>query len=119
MAKEKKLTKKENIKMLLELEEVKNNPIHREYLEHELELLEHRSASKTQTATQKANEGLKEKIYEGMEENRYYSATEIVKMFSEEIHSQQKATALLGQLVTEEKIERVVDKRKTYFVRRG
>lgn len=75
-------------------------------------------AERKPTKTQKENEGIKTTIFQFMQENKFYTATEIYKALDETLSSVQKATALLGQLANDKLIERVVDKRKTYFVKR-
>ena len=76
------------------------------------------SSTKTLTATQKLNEGFKADIvdYLSADPNRMFSVSELMK----EIPSladltNQKVSALMRQLVLDEKVERIEDKRKTYF----
>ena len=64
------------------------------------------------TATQKANVEVKAKIAEFIKGGKAYSATEIGN--GVEI-SNQKATALLGQMVKAGEVEKFSEKRKTYF----
>ena len=66
MANEKKLTKREKFEMIAKITEVAENPILAEFVEHELELLAKKNASGSGklTATQKANEELKNAIVE-------------------------------------------------------
>lgn len=86
------------------------------FVQHELELLAKKnSAEKKQTPVQIANEGLKDSIYDGMQENRLYTVTELIK----EVPScadltNQKVSNLLRQMIPE-RVERVVEKRKAYF----
>ena len=89
-------------------------------MEHELELLAKKNASGTgkMTASQKANEEIKNAIVEEMakEPNRLYSISEMIKCFdccSE--FSLPKITALVTQLCKEEKVVRIEEKRKAYF----
>lgn len=73
---------------------------------------------KKPTKTQKENAELKTVIFQYMKENVFYSATQLYKEVKDErLTSVQKVTALLGQLATEKLIERVVEKRKTFFVK--
>lgn len=68
------------------------------------------------TATQKANEVLKEAILAGMARNRIYTIAEIVKEIPECAElSNQKVAAMLNQLKADEKVEKITDKRKVYW----
>lgn len=117
---EKKITKREKFEMIAKIEEVATNPILAEFVEHELELLAKKNASGTgkQTATQIANEGIKEEILEEMrkEPNRLYSISEMIKLFPccNEL-SLPKVTALVTQLAKAELVVRMEEKRKAYF----
>lgn len=92
----------------------------KEKLEKMLEQVEKKasSGSKSMSATQKANAELAEKIVGEMEENRLYTITEMLKVLpclAEEDYTNQKISAIVSNLVKEGKVERVVDKRKSYF----
>lgn len=81
--------------------------------------LEKKSASSGErkpTATQIANEGFKEIILNSMEKDRQYTITEMVKEipFGEEL-SNQRVSAIVRQLVKDNKIVRTEEKRKAYF----
>ena len=118
--KEKKFTKKDNFMELLTLNEVRENARLVEFIQHELELLERKNSSangeKKLTATQVANENLKDAILEEMEENRLYTISEMLKALPccAEL-SNQKVTRLVAQLVSDSKVIRTEDKRKAYF----
>ena len=115
----KKMTKKDRFNQLLEIPAVQANAELVAFIEHELELLSRKSSSngeKKPTAKQAENEALKDAIYHNMEENRLYSITEMQKEFAECAElSNQKMSALLRLLIEEKRVERIVDKRKTYF----
>ena len=87
------------------------------FIDHELELLnEKNSAEKKPTAQQTANEGIKTAIVEGMEPNRLYTVTEIIKSVPACADmTNQRVSALLRQLVEGGKVKRTEDKRKAYF----
>jgi hypothetical protein len=87
------------------------------FIDHELELLNKKnSAEKKPTAQQTANEGIKTAIVEGMEPNRLYTVTEIIKSVSACADmTNQRVSALLRQLVEGGKVKRTEDKRKAYF----
>lgn len=74
------------------------------------------SADKKPTATQVANEDLKKKILEGMEEGKNYSITDLIKSI-EALNdlTNQKVSALIGQMVKANSVIRIEEKRKAYF----
>ena len=87
------------------------------FIDHELELLNKKNAAeKKPTAQQTANEGIKTAIVEGMEPNRLYTVTEIIKSVPACADmTNQRVSALLRQLVEGGKVKRTEDKRKAYF----
>ena len=89
----------------------------KDFIKHELELLAKKnSADKKPTAQQTANEGVKTAILEGMEVNRLYTITELIKEIPECADmTNQKVSALVRQLVDAGSIAKTVDKRKSYF----
>ena len=88
-----------------------------EFINHEIDLLTKKNAGdKKPTATQIANEALKVAIAEGMEQNRMYSCTEVIK----EIPAcaglnPQKVSPLLNQMVEAQILTKTVEKRRSYF----
>lgn len=88
-----------------------------EFVAHELELLSKKnSADKKPTAQQTANEAVKTAILEGMEVNRLYTITELIKEIPECADmTNQKVSALVRQLVDAGSVAKTVDKRKSYF----
>lgn len=116
----KKLTKKDRFAELLTLAEVKANPDLVAFIEHELELLAKKnSADKKPTAQQVANEALKAAILEGMEEDKLYTITELMKAIPELSDlTNQRVSALVRQMLNIS-IERIEDKRKAYFRKIG
>lgn len=119
MANEKKFTKREKFEMLAKIEAVAKNPLLAEFIEHELELLAKKnSADRKPTASQLANEGIKNEILEGLENepNRLFTISEMQKVFPCCVElSNQRISALIRQLVADGKVERVEEKRKAYF----
>lgn len=115
-----KMTKREKFELLATLGEVQSNPVLAEFVAHELDLLAKKNASGTgkQTATQKANEGIKSAILECMAEepNRMFTISEMIKCFGccADL-SLPKVTALVGQLVSAGMVKRTEEKRKAYF----
>ena len=117
MTTSKKLTKRDHFNALLNLTEVKSNPTLVDFIEHELELLAKKnSAEKKPTAVQVANEGIKDAIYDAMQENRLYTITEIIKEIAECADlTNQRVSALIRQMRDDGKVERIEEKRKAYF----
>ena len=111
----KKITKREKFEMLMALSEVKENPILSEFIERELELLAKKnSAEKKPTAQQAENEAIKETILENLTSRMTIS--EMQKSIPDLAeYSNQKISALMRQLILEGLVEKVEDKRKSYF----
>jgi hypothetical protein len=112
-----KMTKREKFERLLAMVEVKGDKISVEFIEHELELLAKKnSADKKPTKAQEENKGIKDAILEGMEENRFYTITEIMKEIEacKEL-SNQRVSALVRQLKQDGLVIRKEEKGKAYF----
>ena len=86
-------------------------------IDNELALLAKKnSAEKKPTAQQTANVGIMSAIVEGMEPNRLYTVTEVIKEIPQCAElTNQRVSALLRQLVEGGKVKRTEDKRKAYF----
>ena len=87
------------------------------FIDHEVELLTRKnSADRKPTATQTENENIIAAIVAGMVENRLYTVTEIIKAIPtcNEL-ANQKVSALFRQLVAENKVDRIEEKKKAYF----
>ena len=111
----KKITKREKFEMLMTIAEVQANPILSEFIERELELLAKKnSAEKKPTAQQEENEAIKETILENLTSRMTIS--EMQKSIPDLAeYSNQKISALMRQLILEGLVEKVEDKRKSYF----
>lgn len=118
MEKIKKVTKRDNFNALLKIKEVASNEQLVEFINHELELLDKKSASHTtaKTANQKANEEIKTKIVDALVQLGKSTISEL-QAGSEEMaeYSNQKLSALLKQLVDNKQVVRIMDKKKAYF----
>ncbi len=89
------------------------------FIEHEIELLERKKAGERKlTATQTENISLKEDILSYLVENsnRIFTVSELIKEVDtlNEL-SNQKVSALMTQLKEEHKVDKIVEKRKSYF----
>ena len=117
---EKKMTKATAWAIVKEIVENSNHPKSAELVEkidNELNLLAKKnSAEKKPTAQQVDNDGIKTAIVEGMELNRLYTVTEIIKSIPACAElTNQRVSALLRGLVETGAVVRTEDKRKAYF----
>lgn len=117
-----KITKRERFKEIVKIAENLGNEGLKEFALHEIELLENKRNSKTATATQKANEGLKENIVNFLTENKgnKYTVTDLIAQVLEfqELEvtlTNQKVSALCKQLVDGGDIKKVTEKKKSLF----
>ena len=112
----KKMTKRDYFTALLAVEEVKSNTALVEFIEHELELLAKKNSSERKpTAVQKENEGIKAIILAALTTTPT-SISDLQKKDAAlaEI-SNQKISALLRQLIIDNKVVRTEDKKKALF----
>lgn len=114
----KKITKRDNFNKLLTIEEVARDEQLVEFINHELKLLDKKSASHStaKTANQKANEEIKTKIVDALVQLGKSTISEL-QVGSEEMaeYSNQKLSALLKQLVDSKQVIRTMEKKKAYF----
>ena len=117
MANTKKITKATRFNQLLSIDAVKSNPDLVAFIEHELELLAKKNASdKKPTATQIANNGIKETILDTLADNKVMTITEMQKANADLADlSNQKISALVRQLIAEGLVKKEEIKRKAYF----
>ena len=90
------------------------------FIDHELELLAKKNASKSSKPTkrQAENEGIKDAILEAMEDNVGYQVGSIVKLVAEVADlSNQRVSALMKQLLADEKVKREEIKRVAYYTK--
>lgn len=118
MANTKKMTKRDYFNTLLGIAEVKANPELVKFIDHELELLAKKnSAEKKPTAVQVVNEGIKSVILKTLAENGKMMTISEMQKANEELGelSNQKISALVKQLIADEKVEKIEEKRKSFF----
>lgn len=110
----KKLIKKDYYEMIMK---ETNNPEIIAFCKHEIELLEKKSSKSSQTKTQIENESIKNAIVESLERvAKAVTITELQELDSEMAnYSNQKLSALLKQLVAENRVVKTVNKKKSYF----
>ena len=112
---EKKITKVERFNQLKAIPEVAENADLVAFIDHEIELLQKKSGSKKPTATQVANEGLKDTIVSILEAGEM-TASEVLNATDEfKGLSNQKISALLKQLVDEGRVAKSTDGKKSLF----
>lgn len=113
----KKITKRDRYNELLAIEAVKNNPDLVDFINNELNLLAKKNSSdKKPTATQLANEELKTAILAYMKPDEKYTVTDFIKSVPEcTDKSNQKISAMMVQLISENKVQKIIEKRVSYF----
>ena len=84
-----------------------------EFIEHEIELISKKNGSRKMTATQVANEELKEQILNFMEKGKKYLVKDIQKAMG--IETNQKTSALIRQLRLASLVIRTEEKGQAYF----
>ena len=118
---EKKITKKMVVEMMLADEKIVANEVFKAYLENELELLKKKSENKKATKNQEANVAIKADMREVMANMTPSTATEImnaVKSIDTEKYAtltNQRVSALLRQLIEDNKVVKSVDKKVSKF----
>lgn len=120
MEKVRKVTKKERFEMIKEIVLnacVENEAEMIEFIDNEINLLNKKRASGAKTATQKENEVLVERLYEVLAEiGRPVTVSELQKENDEfRAMSNQKVSALMKKLSDAERVNKTVDKKKSYF----
>lgn len=110
------MTKRENfatLRAMVEASAVENKADMINFIDHEVELLDRKSAKSGQTKTQKENVAIKEQIVSALAEiGNPATVSEIMAVVP---LSNQKISALLRQLVKDNKVIRTEDKKKAYF----
>lgn len=117
MAENKKLTKKDYFDMLREIVVSMERQDLVDFIDHEKELLVRKGSKSTPTKTQVENEAIKEKIVATLVDlAKYATITEIQNANTELADlSNQKISALLKQLVDNQVVVKMIDKKKAYF----
>lgn len=110
----KKITKKDRYNEILAIAEVAQNPDLVAFIEHEIELLTAKNATKGQTKTQKENEAIKATLLEEL--RKVGKAVTISELQAEseiaDSYSNQKISALFRQMP---EVQKATVKGKTYF----
>ena len=118
---EKKITKRMVVEMMLADEHIVDNEVYVAYLKNELELLKKKSENKKVTKNQEANVEIKADILEVMVHMAPSTATEImnavksVDIVKYATLTNQRVSALLRQLIEDNKVVKSVDKKVSKF----
>lgn len=120
MEKVRKITKRERFEMIKEIVLnacVENEAEMIEFIDNEINLLNKKRASGAKTATQKENEVLVERLYEVLAEiGRPVTVSELQKENEEfGAMTNQKVSALMKKLTDANRVDKTVDKKKSYF----
>lgn len=110
-----KLTKKEMFEMLKGVAGVAENADMVAFIDHEIELLNKKSANKKATKTQEENVGIKAEIMAVLTADGATVSDIQTKSATLSALSNQRVSALLRQLVESGKVAKTVDKKKSYF----
>lgn len=113
----KKMTKKDYFNELLKIGAIASNESLVDFINHELELLDRKSSKSTLSKTQVENNSIKDIIINVLQESAKPMTITEIQLVNEDLKelSNQKISALLKQLVDTDLVERIVDKKKTYF----
>ena len=124
MATKKNPTKKDRFEALLSIPAVAENPELVDFINHELELLAkkngaERKPTKKQTEKLSHDADLRSAIVSEMEMGTLYSASDLIKnlptLSAEPDLSVAKVSYLMRDLVEDKSVERIVDKRHTFY----
>ena len=109
-----KITKIEVLREMAQNEVLKANPNFANYVAHEIELLENKSAKRKSTKTQTENVGIKTEILKALEGSTGMTVSQIMPLLNGS-YTNQKISSLLRQLVEDGKVRRYTEKRVAYF----
>ena len=118
---EKKITKRMVVEMMLADEHIVGNEQFKAYLENELELLKKKAENKKATKTQEQNVEIKADILAVMVNMAPSTATEIMNAVKSvdtvkyATLTNQRVSALLKQLIEDDKVVKTIDKKVSKF----
>ena len=110
-----KITKIEVLREMAQNEVIKANPNFANYVAHEIELLEKKSAKRKSTKTQTENVAIKAEILEVLEGSTGMTVSQIMPLVDDGAYTNQKISSLLRQLVESGEVVRYSEKRVAYF----
>lgn len=118
MATEKKITKREMFTAIRGLSEVQSNPDMVAFIDHEIELLDKKSSTKSKAdiAKEEKNEAIYADILSVMEVGKMYRVSELMKIVpSLDDTSNQFASRRMMEMETRGMVTKVTEKRVTYY----
>ena len=118
MADVKRVTKRDNFEEVIKIAKELGRTDLVEFAQHEIDLLDKKASSKVTTKTQKENEGIKEVIKNFLNStpNEMFTITQLQEKIADLAdYSNQKVSALVNQLYKANEIDKVADKKKSYF----
>ena len=124
MATTKKITKTDRFNTLLTFAEVQADPAMVDFIKHEIELLAKKNSGERkptakQTAKLTHDAELRKAIVDEMEMGVLYSAGDLIKtlptLSAEPDLSVAKVSYLMRDLLTDKSVEKVIDKRHTFY----
>lgn len=110
-----KITKIEVLREMAQNEVIKANPNFANYVAHEIELLEKKSAKRKSTKTQTENVGIKTEILKALDGSTGRTVSQIMPLVGDGAYTNQKISSLLRQLVESGEVVRYSEKRVAYF----
>lgn len=111
------MEKKTKIEMFTEIQKVLTDKEMIAFLEDQKELVRKKNSKKSLTPTQKANIDFKNIILNALtDEPVNISTLQSIEPQLADL-SNQRVSALLTQLITENKVKRVIEKRKSFFAK--
>lgn len=114
-----KVAKRAIFTRMLNDENINSNSLYKELLEHEIELLDRKSANRTGGTKNTENVELAEKLYNLLKtSNAETTIAEILQTSEfgiEKGFNSQKIVAIMKILVADNRVEKIVVKRKTYY----
>ena len=114
-----KVAKRAIFTRMLNDENINSNSLYKELLEHEIELLDRKSANRVGGTKNTENVGLAEKLYNLLKaSNAETTIAEILQTSEfgiEKGFNSQKIVAIMKILVADNRVEKIVVKRKTYY----
>lgn len=114
---EKKITKREVLTAMLEVEGIASNEMFTEFINHELELLEKKTANRKSAKSDETNVKLANLVFDTLAEKGVgLTASEVIKANAEfNGLSTPKMTALLKILMDEKRVVRIEEGKKVTF----
>lgn len=114
-----RITKRDNFNAIIDVLNSANRPDLASVMIHEIELLDKKNANRSDkpTATQIANNAIKDKIVIALEPMKWYRLSEIKELIPELADSvgTQKTAALCNAMEREGRLNKVIEKRIVYY----